>query len=418
MSPGERIKVLIVENFPQVAKRLEKLLSLIENVEILETVSNTLIATDVIRDEKPEVALIDINLPDMNGLTFAEKIRKEYPFTQVVVVAQDKYGESVLQAMRIGASDFITHDVGFEELNLSIQRAGESALSERRKYIPEGDLASGGSKGSASTKKTKSGKIITFYGPKGGSGTTMLAINLAIALQDSESLVAVVDANMQYGDVCVLLNEVPTFSVMDLIPRVNELDKKIIEDVMVLHKSSGLHVLAAPPRPEMAENVNGNSFTRVLEYLRQTFDYIVVNTSTYISEPCLSALDAGDVVVVVTTQEIAAIKNTRTFLDLWEVFNMSKDRLLLTLNRYEKQRSITPEKISERMKQPIPITILEDEETAYRSTSLGIPFMLSKKGLPIEKSIAYLAKSIQLKLKEVEAAGDRYRIFTMDALPY
>jgi pilus assembly protein CpaE len=411
MKTQERIRVLIVESTPQVTKQLRKLLNLMDNVEILKDVRTGQEAIHEIRESKPEVAIVDINLADVNGLNLTEMIRRDLPMTQVVVVSEDKYYDTVLRAMRNGASDFVTHDATLDELSLAINRAGEIALQDKMKVHtfeykdfegPKPPIESG----------PQNGKIITVFSPKGGTGVTTIAVNLAIALQENDKTVAIVDSSMQFGDVAILLNEMGKYSVLDLMPRIYELDTKVIEDVMLLHKSSGLRVLKAPVRPELAEQVTGSNLTKVLEMMREMFSYIVVNTSSFISDPVLAALDAGDVVVLVCNQEVVAIKSARAFLDLWDGFGLSKDRVVVAINRYSKQDVITKEKMSESLKQPVAITIPFDEETLLPASNLGIPFMLNKRGLPVTESIDKLASLVVKRLDEVELEG-RFRLFAV-----
>ena len=411
MKTQERIRVLIVESTPQVTKQLRKLLNLMDNVEVLKDVRTGQEAIHEIRESKPEVAIVDINLADVNGLNLTEMIRRDLPMTQVVVVSEDKYYDTVLRAMRNGASDFVTHDATLDELSLAVNRAGEIALQDKMKVHtfdykdfegPKPPIESG----------PQNGKIISVFSPKGGTGVTTVAVNLAIALQDNDKTVAIVDSSMQFGDVALLLNEMGKFSVLDLMPRIYELDTKVIEDVMLLHKSSGLRVLKAPVRPELAEQVTGSNLTKVLEMMREMFSYIVVNTSSFISDPVLAALDAGDVIVLVCNQEVVAIKSARAFLDLWDGFGLSKDRILVAVNRYTKQNVISKEKLSESLKQPVSITIPFDEETLLPAANLGIPFMLNKRGLPVTESITKLAGLVTKRLEEVELE-DRFRLFAV-----
>ncbi len=406
-----RIRVLIVENLPEIAKQLNKLLNLMENVEIVNEVKSAQEAKEMIRAVKPEVALIDTNLPDMNGIKLTEIIRREFPVTQVVIISQDKFFDTAVRAMRDGAADFLTHEVNLEELSAAINRAGDLSSAEREKTRPISGMLPVGSSLAGRDGAAPEGKIITVYSPKGGSGTTTIAINLAVALQNTDTTIALVDGSMQFGDIAISLNEVTKFSILDLVPRVYELDKKVVEDTMVLHKSSGLHILAAPPRPEFAEKISGASFMKVLEYLRGMFSYVIVNTSSYISDPCLAALDAAELIVLVTTQEIAAIKNTRSFLDLWDELGLSKERILLVLNRYRKHIPITPDKVSERLKQKVAVTIPEDEQTISRAGNLGIPFILDRKDLPVYQSIDAIAGLINDQ-QEPESTESRFRLFT------
>jgi pilus assembly protein CpaE len=393
MAITDRFKVLIVTSTRSVTDRFTKLFSFIDTVELIGTISTAQDATAMINDARPDVVLVDINLPDMNGIQFTEMIRRDHPEVQVIVLAQDKLGDVVLNAMRSGASDFLTHEVPLEELRVSTYRAGELALSEKKKRGV--DTA----RTISSEEKTegRNGKVIAVYSPKGGVGTTTLAINLAIALQNSDTTVGLLDGDMQYGDVGLLLNEMTTLSILDLVTRIYELDTHVVEDVMVLHKSSGMHFLTAPPRPELAEKVEGEHITIILDLMRRIFDYVVVNTSVFINEPCLAALEGADMVVLLATQEIASIRNIHTFLNIWGNLGKTKDHLTLVLNRYVKKRNITPERISERLGMPVAVTIAEDD-IVFRSLNLGIPFTLSDKGTPTAQNLQELANKIRQDL--------------------
>lgn len=393
MAITERFKVLIVAGGRSVTERIERLLGFIETADHVASINTAQDAVVTIRESKPDVVLVDTNLPDMNGIHLTELIRRDYPDVQVIVLSKDKIGDTVLNAMRRGASDFVTYEVPMEELRVSINRAGEIASSEKKRraqrvIVTDYDDDDG-------EPKEKKGKIIAVYSPKGGVGVTAIAINLAIALQGSEITVGLVDSDMQYGDVGVLLNEVTSISSLDLTTRLAELDTRMVEDAMVLHRSSGIHLLAAPPRPELGEKVEGEPFAIVLDFLRQIFDYIVINTSVHLTEPCLAALESADIVIIVASQEIANIRNIRTFLSIWDNLGKGKDRLMLVLNRYDKKRSIPPEKISESFAMPIAITMNEDE-IVYRSLNLGVPFMVSDKG-------SYPAHQIEELMKQVKA---------------
>jgi pilus assembly protein CpaE len=184
----------------------------------------------------------------------------------------------------------------------------------------------------------------------------------------------------------------------------------MVEDTMLFHKSSGLHILTAPPRPELSEKVTGNHMSQILEFMRQMFNFTVVNTSSFVSDPCLAALDAGDLIVLLTTPEIAAIRNTRSFLELWDGLNMNLERVLLTINFFDARKNLTPEKVSESLKHTVAATIPLDREVAYRAANFGVPFMISNKEAPISQGVADLADLIREKVYEVEEE-ERVRLF-------
>src|SRR5574340_1617011 len=129
----DTISVLVVENNPQLLQPLQKPLGPIDKVEVI---GNGLIAQEgleMVRDLKPLVALVDYNLPDMNGINLTEILRREYPKTQVILISQDNYTDIVLQAIRAGACDFITHDVSVKELTDVLTRAAALAMQDRVK---------------------------------------------------------------------------------------------------------------------------------------------------------------------------------------------------------------------------------------------------------------------------------------------
>ena len=132
MAVTDRFKVLIVASTRSVTDRFTKLFGFIDTVDLIGAVNTAQDATTTIRDARPDVVLVDINLPDMNGIQFTEIVRREHPEVQIIVLAPDKLGDIVLNAMRCGAADFLTHEVPLEELRVSTFRAGELAIIEKK----------------------------------------------------------------------------------------------------------------------------------------------------------------------------------------------------------------------------------------------------------------------------------------------
>ena len=384
-------RLLIVSGNRSVTDRFVRLLQVFDSIELISSVTTAQDGVMTAREARQDVLLVDVSLPDMDGIQLTELIRRDNPEIQVIILAKEKLGEVVLNAMRSGASDFLTYEVPLEELRLSVHRAGELAVAEKKK---RGSYEQGRGFEEEEEKVEKKGKVITVYSPKGGTGVTTLAVNLAVALQGADTTVALIDVDLQYGDVGLLLNEVPSLSILDLVSRIYELDTAMVEDVMVLHKSSGVHILTAPPRPEFAEKVSEAHFTTILDHLRQIFDYIVINTSVFITESCLAALEAADLVVLIASQEIANVRNIHSFLVIWENLGKSKDRLVLVINRYVAKRNINPEKIGERLTLQVASVIPEDE-LVFRSLNLGIPFMVNEKGSQPAQLVNDLAKHIR-----------------------
>jgi pilus assembly protein CpaE len=406
----DRIRVLVIEDSAPVIKHYRKLLQLIENVEILDIIEDAQGAIAIIRDEKPDVILAELNMPGMDGIKLTETVKRDYPTSQVIILSEDKYYTSVLKAMRTGASDFLTHDANLDELNAAVKRAGEQAQIDKKKFRPFGIMDKAQETSTKPKETGEPGGIVTVYSTKGGTGVSTITANLGLALYDSESRVVLVDGCLQYGDIAILFNELGKLSAIDLAPRIHDLDSKLLEDVMIFHKNSGLMILPAPQRPELSENITGEQFAHILEFMRPTFSYIVVNTTSFLTEPTLAALDCGDVMELIVTQEVSAIRSTRAFLELWDGFGLSRDRINLVINRYNKNNPITSEKIGDTLKQQVCLTIPADEESANRASNLGIPLLLSDKKSEVAFAIRSLAEMTKKKFPTADVNG-RFRLF-------
>jgi pilus assembly protein CpaE len=156
----------------------------------------------------------------------------------------------------------------------------------------------------------------------------------------------------------------------------------------------------------MAEKVSADQFVKVLQFLQKMFAYVVVDTASLLTDVVLGSIDVSDVVLVLTTQEIPAIKNTRLFLDLLQTMGIGKDHVVFSINRFDKRISITPEKISENLKQEVSVTIPLDEKVVITAVNRGVPFMVDNKNQLASKGIFSLAEAVRARLSALEAEGE------------
>ena len=398
-----KIRVIIVDDIAETRENIRKLLQFESDVEVIGVARTGREAIDLSKEAKPDVVLMDINMPDMDGITATDAIRKILPYVQIVILSVQSDSNYMRRAMMAGATDFLTKPPTIDELNSAIRRAGAKAHTERAKIIPpQGSQSTGPGIPVTSAPLGQLGHVITVYSPKGGSGCTMLATNLAVSLNNEDTSVVLVDGNLQFGDVAVFLNEQGKFSVADLAPRVDELDAEVVENVTVKHAQSGIRVLIAPTRPEYADNVSGEQFNKVLNFLRQIYAYVIVDTASALNDITLNAIDASDLVILMATQDIPAIKNARLFLDVADAAGMDRRRFLFVMNRYDKRIGITPEKVGENLKQEV-AAVIPLEERVIVSVNRGIPMILVDKSRPISKSILSLTELIRQRLSELEA---------------
>lgn len=409
MGSGDKIRVLIVDDIAETRENIRKLLQFENDVEVVGAARTGREGIEIARETKPDVVLMDINMPDMDGITATETIRKGMPYIQIVILSVQGDPNYMRRAMLAGARDFLTKPPTVDELTSAIRRAGKMAQDERAKapaqVQPGGPVSS-----TLITPGISRGRVIMVYSPKGGTGCTTVAINLAMTLHNEETPVVLIDANLQFGDVAVFLNEQGKNSVADLAPRADELDPDVVDEVLLTHAASGVRILPAPFRPEYAENITGDQFSQMVNYLRRLFSYVVVDTSSSLTDVDLALIDLSDLMVLLTTQDIPSIKNARLFLDLADVLKINRKRILFVMNRFDKRIGITPEKVGESFKHEIVAVLPADERVVVPSINRGVPFILGDKSRPISRAILSLAETVRQRLSEmteVETEGER-----------
>jgi len=410
MPADEKIRVMIVDDVSETRENVRKLLQFESDVDVVGVARTGKEAIQISQELNPDVVLMDINMPDMDGITATEAIRSKQPAVQVIILSVQSDQNYMRRAMLAGARDFLTKPPMGDELISAIRRAGAMAQSERSKNVQVQPVQTTGNLGAGYGFGSPKGKIVTVYSPKGGVGCTTLAVNLAITLNNEDTRVALVDGNLQFGDVAVFVNEQGKNTIADLTPRAEELDPEIVEEVMLKHAASGLHILAAPNRPEHAEKVSSGQFSRVLEYLSQLYAYVVVDTSSYLTDSTLAAIDVSDLIILITTQDIPAIKNCRLFLDLLQTMGIERDRILFVMNRFDKRVNITPERVAENLKQEVASVIPLDEQIVTRAVNRGVPFVLDGKNQPSARGIFSLAESVRARVTSMESGGESDRV--------
>lgn len=402
--PGEKIRILIVDDVAETRENVRKLLQFEAEFDVVGAARSGREAIQLCDELKPDVVLMDINMPDMDGIAATEAIRQRMPAVQIVILSVQNDSNYMRRAMLAGARDFLTKPPMADELISAVKRAGAMAREERSKTQAVAQMPiMTGSQAMFQAAPVKQGKLIMVYSPKGGTGVTTIAVNLALALNNSDTRAALVDGNLQFGDVAIFLNEQGKNTVIDLAARAGELDYEVVENVMIKHAGSDLRVLAAPARPEQAENVRSDDFAKVLDYLKQVYAYVVVDTSSYLDEATLAVLDAADIVVLVVTQDIPAIKNVRLFLDLANTLGIKRNQICLTMNRFDKRIQVTPERVAENLKQPMAGVIPLDERVVIEAVMRGKPFVLENKAQPSAKAVFALAEAVRAQLTQLES---------------
>ena len=399
------IRVLIVDDIAETRENLRKLLQFEPDIEVVGAARTGQEAIELARETEPDVVLMDINMPDMDGITATEVLKRDVRFAQIIILSVQSESDYLRRAMRAGASDFIAKPPSGDELIGTIRSLAEDA---RRIKDEMARLEGTGPLQPPPERIGPEGKILAVYSAKGGVGCTMIATNLAVGLDTADTPTVLVDAALQFGDVAVSLNLQVKNSFVDLASRAEELDADIVEDVLLQHEC-GLRVLAAPPRPEMADEVHAEQVRNVLEHLKQHFAYVIVDTSSTMDDITLTILDLADLLIAVATPEIPAIKDARLLFDLLGVLEFPKEHIFFVLNKMDRKSGITSAAITENLKYTVDGEIPVDERAVTTSVNRGVPLLLADKGQPSAKGILDLLGSIKQRLVEEVAVSNEER---------
>ncbi|MGC9520802.1 MAG: response regulator [Anaerolineae bacterium] len=405
----DRIRVMIVDDIAETREQLRKLLSFDPDIEVVAMVSTGEEAVEVVTDAYPDVILMDVNLPGMDGIAATAKVIEAIPSVQVIMLSVQGETDYLRRAMMAGARDYLTKPPGADKLMDAIHRA-----YQLKQKLGTGSLGATPA-GAAGQQKAGPGasaleaKIVTLYSPKGGTGCTTLAVNLALALQNvlgPEARICLVDGNLQFGDITIFMKLQPSRTLADLAPHAEDLDPDLLDTVVVTH-DSGVRVLAAPASPEEAdvfreggvEESGGNArFRAVLEFARPQFDYIIVDTAHQVDDTLLAALDVSDLVLVVTRPVIPEIRGARLFIELLHKLNYELDRVELIINGVDNKRmGIQPEAI-ERAMMPALAQLPLDERPALRAANLGEPVMAKASRTPLGQGFVNLAEKVHSRV--------------------
>ncbi|MBI2845858.1 MAG: response regulator [Chloroflexi bacterium] len=401
----EKIRLLIVDDIPETIENLKKLLYFEPDIEVVGSANNGQQAIESSKSLRPDIVLMDINLPDLDGIQAAEQITAAAPRTQIIMMSVQSEADYLRRSMLAGAREFLTKPFSSDELITAIRRVYEL---RPRVVATTPTITPPGVGVMVAPIPEKLGQILLIYSPKGGTGASTLAVNLSIALaEETKEKVALVDGNLQFGDLGVLLNLRPDRTIADLSTQIEGLDIEMVETAMQPHPS-GIRVLLAPPRPEMADLVTPEHVRRILSLLQRQYSFVVVDTWSLLHDLTLSVMDLAQKIILVITPDIPAIKNAKLFFDVIEALGYGAEKVMLILNRSNLRSAIPEQDIAASIKHPVAARIPNDEVAVLTASNQGVPLLTSQRGNPVSRGIQILAKQLKdefaLKIK-AEAAG-------------
>lgn len=386
---ADTIRLLIVDDMAETAQNVQKLLHFERDIRVVGIAASGREAIQKADQLRPDVILLDINLRDMDGIEVAEEIGKQIS-TCIVMMSVQSEPEYFSQAMSVGARGYLVKPFTSEKLVRTIRRAIEGMPPPQPPPIPS---QRGGGGYEQPPQAGGLHKIVAVYSPKGGAGTSVLAANLAIALQQqTQKSVVLVDANLQNGDAHVLLNINTSSSIDDLREAgIGSIDQDVISGTVIKHAESDIGVLRAPLSPETAELFTSDATKAILVELRDHFDYVIIDTGSSFTEATLTVLEVADLVIALTTLEVTTIHRVSQFFQLAERVGISLSKVRLVCNRVEQYYGIRPNQVESQLRRRFFAQIPEDEKLVVASINRGVPFQISQKSAPISRAVQTLA---------------------------
>lgn len=397
----EKIRVLIVDDIPETRENLRKLLYFETDIEVVAAANDGEEGIKFAKEYQPHVVLMDINMPGLDGIAATEAITQEVPFSQVIMMSVQGEADYLRRSMLAGARQFLIKPFTGDELVSTIRRVYELGA---RRPMPTTQPA-GGYEAVAGGVPATRGRVITVFSPKGGSGCTVVATNLAVALQklheEENRQVVLMDASLQFGGVGVMMNLQAARSIADLAPHVDELDQDMIESTLMAH-TSGVKCLLAPPRPEMADLVAPEKMPVIMDELKRYFDFVIVDTRSSLSDLMLNVLDNADRIVLLATPDIPSLANTKLFFEVTEALEYPREKIFLVLNKMDRTSRITAKDISQSLKHQVVAEITLEERTVAQSINRGMPLVLADRKSLFAQDIFELANHLLQSLEQAD----------------
>lgn len=400
---GEKVRILVVDDNPGTRDNVSRLLYFEDDMEVIGQAINGREGIEMAAELKPHIVLMDINMPDMDGITATKEMGTKVPFTQVVIMSVQSDQHYMKQAMAAGARDFQPKPFTSDELVSCLRRVYNIGLPTYRHYEAMEQAQSqpqAAKSGQQEEQKAADSPVIAVYSPKGGVGVSAVATNLAVALHREVGDVALMDAEFQFGDVMVHLNTRPTRTVSDMIHE-NQLEVELLPDVMLPHES-GVKLLLAPPQPQLADFITNEMITKIIIELKKQFNAVVIDTGTQLSDRTLSVLDVADYILVVAVPELPSIKSVKLFLEVAEQLNFAPNRMLVALNRANVPGAIKPGQIKAVLKLPEIYQIPHDPKM-HLALNRGAPVCQHEPGAPSARAITSMAQQLWQKISAGES---------------
>jgi len=355
--------------------------------EVVVTTSTYELYDLVSNDSAEQLVIIGPNVKLETAKVVAEHFRVLRPSLGVILLRTRLDVPTLGEAMRSGVREVVG----------SADAAALVAASKRSLAVSMQLLEASKAAGPSLAR----GKVLIVFSAKGGCGKTTLSVNLAHALaRHTESKVALLDFDLQFGDIAVSLQIEPKKTISDAISMQTNLDELGIKSLMV-NQEKNLDILLAPTNPTDVEYISTELIDNLLESLRNSYDYIVVDTSPAFTDVILRVFDHADRCFLLTTLDMPAIKNLKLVISTLEALNIGKTKLDFVLNRSDIKSGLTLREVEEMVGETFTCLIPSSNDVSA-STNRGVPLVVENPRHPVSKEIIDLAVRTNVSFRGID----------------
>ena len=311
-----------------------------------------------IKTMEADVIIVDVAPDKEQGILTVEKILEISKHSHIFVAGNGTDADVILRSMRAGAKEFLSAPLESQALFAAIERVSKVhtvATKEKRRF----------------------GRLFTFFSAKGGTGSTVVSTNFAVSLvEQTKKPTILVDLDMQLGEVSLFLGMKPAFNIVDVADNIHRMDEALLKGFIKKHVS-GLDVLAAPDSLDKVESVGPSQIVQILQFLKNSYEYVVVDTSNTFDDHTVSALDQSSTIFLISNTDLPSLRNAQRCLSIFERMGYKKEKIKLLINRYQKSLEIRSKDIEETLNFPVSWFFPNDWGTIMNAVNSGVPLSTS-----------------------------------------
>lgn len=355
-----KFKILIADDNDMTRESISKIINMVDNFEVIGEAVDGVDAIRKTDQLNPDVVLMDINMPVMDGLKATEEISKNYPNVVVIIMSVQNDSDYLKKAMLSGAKEYIFKPFSTEDLVNTVSKTVEKDLERKSKV-------------SIVNKDTKKAEIISVFSTKGGAGKSVIAFNFALKLsKEKDNKVLLIDGDFLFGDVGVLVDKKPIKTIENIVDDLAYESFAIMKEY-ITGTNYNIDTILAPKRPEDAEKITKTNIQDIINVVRKEYDYIIIDLGTNYNSSTLTFLDLSDQIFLITLMDLMSIKNTKIGIDVMRSLDYREDKLKLIVNQYNRKNSISTAKLKKYLNYEIYFKVPEDRKTINNSINIGIP---------------------------------------------